>query len=72
MKNNRKLRPTQGFWGTGQQRQFFQGNREKKPKNKVNRGTRAILGNTENQDFVFREQGHFFEGNKRTGTPAGA
>ena len=47
MKNNRKLRPSQGFWGTGQQRQFFQGNREKKPKNKVNRGTRAILGNTE-------------------------
>ena len=24
----------------------------------------------ENQDFVFKEQGHFFEGNKGTGTPA--
>ena len=25
-------------------------------------------GNIENQDFVFGEQGHFFEGNKGTGT----
>ena len=34
------------------------------PKNKGNRGAQAILRNTENQDFVFREQGHFSRGTR--------
>ena len=63
------MRSSQGFWGTGEQGQFFSG--EQRPKNKGNRGTQAILGtgNIEKQDFVFGKKGHFFEGNKGTGTP---
>ena len=53
---------------------MFRGIEEQRPKNKGNRGTQAILGNIENQDFFFGEQGNeaiFFEGNKGTGTPVG-
>ena len=43
------------------------------PKNKGNREQRKFwgIGKIENQDFVLGEQGHFFEGNKGTGTQLG-
>ena len=51
------LRPSQGFWGTGEQGQFFQGNRGTEHKGLKISGTRERrqfwgTGNIENQDFV--------------------
>ena len=65
-------RPSQGFGGTGTRAFLFSG--EQGDKNIKIRGTGEHrqfwgTGNIENQDFVFGEQGHFFEGNNGTGTP---
>ena len=42
--------------GTGEQGHYFRRTREQRSKNAGNRGTKANLGNIENQDFGFREQ----------------
>ena len=54
----RQLSPSQGFWGTGEQGQFFQGNKDLKM-----RGTgehRQFWGteNIDHHDFVLGEQGN--------------
>ena len=66
------MRPSKGFWEQGNKGSFFSG--EQGNKGLKIRGTGEHrqfwgTGNIENQDFVFGEQGHFFEGNKGTGTP---
>ena len=65
------MRPSQGFGEQGNKAIYFRGTREQKSKTKGNRGTKAILGNIENQDFdlVTRENADFFQANKGTGTP---
>ena len=67
------MRPSQEFLGTGEHEHLFQVTVKQRPKNKGNREHRQFsgTGNIENQDFVFGEQGHFFEGNKGTGTLPG-
>ena len=65
------MRPFQGFWGTGEQGQFFQGNRGLKIRETGEHRQFWGRGNIETEDFVFWEQGHFFEGNKGTCTPPG-
>ena len=65
------MRPSQGFWRTGEQGQFFQGNKGLKIRGTGEHRQFWGTGNIENQDFVFGEQSHFFEGNKGTGTPPG-
>ena len=52
---------------------FLRGTGEQRFKNKGNREHRQFsgTGNIENQDFVSGERGHFFEGNKETGTLPG-
>ena len=47
------MRPSQGFWGTGEQGHLFQ-----RSKYGGNRGTKTTLGNIGNQDFDFGEQGN--------------
>ena len=56
------LRPSQGFWGTGEQGHSFQGNR----------GTKVVFGNRKHRkksDFGGTSQ--FISGEKRTGTTPG-
>ena len=65
------MRPSQGFWGTGEQGQFFQGNKGLKIRGTGEHRQFWGTGNIENQGFVLREQGHFFEENKGTDTPFG-
>ena len=51
---------------------FFRGTGEQRPKNKGNTGNCVEQG-TQKVKILFggtREQGHFFEGNKGTGTPS--
>ena len=68
------MRPSQGFWGTGEQGHFFQGN-----KGQILRGTGEQrqywgTGNISKQLFDFwgtGEQANLFQGNKGTGTPTG-
>ena len=54
------MRPSQGFWGTGEQGHLFQGNREQRLNFEGNRGTKTILGNREHrkQFSIFGEQGN--------------
>ena len=54
------VRPSQGFWGTGEQGHLFQGNRGTK-KGQILRGTKTILGNREHKKTNFR-----FLGNRGT------
>ena len=59
-----------GVLGNRGTRAFFSG--EQRPKKMGNRGTQAILGNIENQDFIFGGQGNnaiFFEAKKRKQVP---
>ena len=70
------LRPSQGFWGTGENGIYFRGTGEQRPNFEGNRGTKTILGNREHNktNFQFlgnREQANLFQGNKGTGTPLG-
>ena len=65
------LRPSQGFWGTGETGDLFQGN-----KGQILRGTKTILGNREHKKTYFRYWGNrgtsqFFQGIKGTGTSPG-
>ena len=48
------MRPSQGFWGTGNKAIYFgeQGNKNKS-KTEGNRGTKAILGNREHRKLRF-------------------
>ena len=50
------LRPSQGFWGPGEQGHFFQGNKGLKIRGTGEHKQFWRTGNIENQDFVFREQ----------------
>ena len=60
------LRPSQGFWGTGEQGHLFSGEQGNKGLKISGTGEHRQFwgtGNIENQDFVFwgtRKQGHFF------------
>ena len=54
-------RPSQGFWGTGEQGHFFRGTGEQRPYFEGNRGTKTILGNGEHKQTTFR-----FLGNRGT------
>ena len=70
------MRPSQGFWGTGEQGLLFQGNTGTKANFEGNRGTKTILGNREHRKQIFDfwgtgEQANLFQGNKGTGTPLG-
>ena len=66
------MRPSQGFWGTGEKGYLFQRN-----KGQILRGTGEQrqywgTGNTRKQIFYFMgtgEQANLFQGNKGTGTP---
>ena len=63
-----------GVLGNRRTRAFFSG--EQRNRNLKIRGTGEHrqfwgMGKIENKDFVFGEQGHFFDGNKGTGTPLG-
>ena len=66
------MRPSQGFWGTGEKGYLFQGN-----KGQILRGTGEQrqywgTGNIRKQIFNFvgtGEQANLFHGNKGTGTP---
>ena len=62
------LRPSQGFLGTGEQGQFFQGNKGLKIRGTGEHRQFLGTGNIKNQDFVFREQENaifFFEVTKK-------
>ena len=69
------LRPSQGFWGTGEKRVFISG--EQGNKCQIFRGTGEQrqyweTGNIRKQIFHFwgtGEQANLFQGNKGTGTP---
>ena len=50
------MRPSQGFWGTGEQGHSFQGN-----KGQILRGTKTLLGSREHKKTNFR-----FWGNRGT------
>ena len=71
---NLVIRPSQGFWGKGEQGHLFQGN-----KGQILRGTGEQrqywrTGNMRKQIFDFGgtgEQVNLFQGNKGTGTPLG-
>ena len=73
------LRPSQGFWGTGEKGILSRGTGEQKPNFERKRGTKTILGNREHKNTNFRflgnrgtgEQAILFQGNKGTGTPLG-
>ena len=65
------LRPSQGFWGTGENGIYFRGTGEQRPNFEGNRGTKTILGNREHKktnfqflgnrgtsQFISREQGN--------------
>ena len=65
------LRPSQGFWGTGENGIYFRGTGEQRPNFEGNRGTKSILGNREHKktnfhflgnrgtsQFISREQGN--------------
>ena len=82
-----RLRPSQGFWGTGEQGHLFWGTGEQGHlfqgeqgnKGPILRGTGEQrqywgTGNIENQIFDIwgtGEQANLFQGNKGTGTPLG-
>ena len=63
------MRPSQGFWGTGEQGQFFQGNKGLKIRGTGEHRQFWETGNIENQVFFFFGTRPFFRGNKGTGTP---
>ena len=46
------LRPSKGFWGSGEQGHLFQGNRGIKSKFEGNRGTKTISGNREHRKQI--------------------
>ena len=68
------MRPSQGFWGTGEKGYLFQGN-----KGQILRGTgeqRQYRGTWTIRKQIFDfwgtgEQANLFQGNKGTGTPLG-
>ena len=51
------MRPSQEFGGTGEQGQLFQGNKGLKIRGTGEQRQFWRMGNIENQDFVFGEQG---------------
>ena len=55
------MRPSQGFWGTGENGIYFRGTGEQRSNFEGNRGTKTILGNREHKKTNFR-----FLGNRET------
>ena len=60
------MRPSQGFWGTGEQGHLFQGNGGTNANFEGNRGAKTKLGNRKT-NFDFGEQGNkpiYFRGTR--------
>ena len=47
------MRPSQGFWETGEKGIYFRGNRVTKAKFEGNRGTKRIFGKREHKKEIF-------------------
>ena len=65
-------RPSQGFWGTGERRHIFQGNKGPKMRGTGEQRQFWGTGNKENQDFIFGEQGSkaiYFRGTRELASP---
>ena len=66
----RKLRPSQGFWGTGEQGHLFQGNRGTKAKFLGNKDNIGEQGTLKIKFSIFGEQGNkpiYFRGSGEQG-----
>ena len=71
------VRPSQGFWETGEKGIYFRGTGEQRPNFEGNKGTKTILGNREHKktNFPFlgnRGTSQFISGEQGNRYPLGA